>query len=309
MPFNFHATTVALGGQLESADRKTKYLSSQGSVSLPDSGGVGEATVENFSQDGISFYRAESRVFGNAFENRIFKTYANVSIYGLDIEGRIQADVLSATVTSINERSGDCPTESRIAFDANILGLVIDGQPIEVELETDLFRRNGTFAEYLGAFSKLPEAEVKKFADAYNWSFDECRTVTEGGTSFHVPAQCQTGLRASLVSKTTPELLSGQRPGITRQGFTLEVAGFGLIHLAEVLMIPGRRSVNLLRVERGKTLASLPLNRASMPAADAETGIRAFALTEASAESAAIISTGSYTVCRTEGNGTDFGSP
>jgi len=315
MPFNFHATTLALGGQLEGADRKARYISSQASVSLPTDGGVGESTVQDFEQDGISFYRAESRVFGNAFENRIFKTYANTSVYGLNIDDLIQVDVLSSTVTSINERVGDCATESKISFDVNIVGLVIDGLPIEVELETESFRRNATFGDYIGSFPKMTEAEVAKYAAAYNWSFNDCKTVTQQDglevTSYHVPAACQNGLRASVVCRTTPELRPGEVRGITRQGFTIEVANFGLIHLGEVLMIPGRRSINLLRIERGKTLASLPISRASLPAADAQPGIHAVAMTGTTAETASLVSPtgGSVTVCRTEGNGTDFGSP
>jgi hypothetical protein len=309
MAFSFHANTLAFGGQIEEPGRRPKYLSSQASVTLPTEGGVGEATVCDFEQDGISFYRAESRVFGNAFDDRIFTTFANVTVYGLDILGRIQADVLSTSVTSIHERVPGKISESQISFDVNILGLVIDGNPVHVEFDTEPYRRHGTFSAFTDSFMSLSEAEATRLATAYNWPLGECQTVTGGAKSFHVPARAMSGLRASVVRDTTPSLAAGTIPGVTRQGYTIEVAGFGLVHLGEVLLIPGRRSISALRVELGKTLGPV-MPRASLAVPDGEPRIHAVGLTETVAESASLATAGGgYTVARTEGNGTDYGFP
>ncbi|HKR65162.1 MAG TPA: hypothetical protein VJZ00_15635 [Thermoanaerobaculia bacterium] len=308
MGFTFHANTLAFGGQVEDAG-KTKYLPSQASVALPPGGGVGESTIADFNENGVSFYSAKSNVLGNSFEDKLYNTYANVTVTKLDIEGRIQADVLSSSVTSINRREGECLGESRISFDANIIGLVIDGHPIEIDFNPEPFRRHGTYAEFVESFKSMTEEQVTELAAAYNWPLDECVTIVEGVKNFHVPRRCTTGIRASLLRSTTPKLSPGEIPGITRRGFTIEVAGFGLIHLGEVLLKAGRRRVNLMRVELGKTLDGKTWGRVSMATGGDEPRLKAVALSDTTGEPVGLTSGGSgggYTLCSGEGNGTDF---
>jgi hypothetical protein len=310
MAFTFHANTLAFSGQLdEPSDRRTKYLPSQASVALPPEGGVGESTVQNYSEEGVSFYRAESRCFGNSFEDRIYNTFANVMVTGLDIRGVIQADVLNSSVTSVNRRERGSTTESRITIDANIVGLVINGHPIEVDLDTERFRRHATFTEFVNSFQTLSLEEMTELAAAYNWPLEECMTTKEENgvtvTTFHVPKRCSTGLRASLLRDTCPRLAEGEIPGIRREGFTIEVADFGLIHLGEVLIKAGRRRVNLLRVELGKTLEGKSTPRASLATAAAAPRIQAVALGEAPTQPS-LVRGGGFTLCSGEGNGTDF---
>jgi hypothetical protein len=312
MAFTFHANTLGFGGQIDRPGLKPTYLPSQASLTLPPGGGFGESSVSNYSEDGISFYRAESRVFGSAFHDTIFRTYAHVSVLGLDVQGRIQADVLSATVTSINQRENGCTTESRISFDATIVGLVIDGQPIDVEFDPEPFRTHGTFGEFVDSFKDLDEKTMAARASAYNWPLEECQTIGVGGKKeFHVPKRCSTGIRATLLKNTTPTLSRGLISGLTRQGFSIEVAGFGLVHIGEVLLKAGRRRVNLLRVELGKTLADLPSTRVSMPSGGDEPRLHAVAMTEGAPEPMALVTGGGidgggYTFASGEGNGTDF---
>ena len=125
-----------------------------------------------------------------------------------------------------------------------------------------------------------------------------------------MPRRCTTGIRASLLRRTTPALAPGEINGITRRGYTIEVAGFGLIHLGEVLLKAGRRRVNLLRVELNKTLdnkvmVTAPLAEAGgaprLVAAAMDTGAEPIALVAESGGSG-----GTYTFASGEGNGTDF---
>lgn len=313
MAFTFHANTLGFGGQIDKPGLKPLFLPSQASLTLPPSGGFGESSVNNYAEDGVSFYRAESRVFGSSFNDTIFKTYANVTVLGLDIQGRIQADVLSTTVTSINERKNGCTTESRISFDATMVGLVIDGQPIDVEFDPEPFRRYGTFDEFVQSFKGLDEQQMTERAAAYNWPIDECQTRVEGGRKeFHIPKRCSTGLRASLLRSTTPTLAPGLIHGVTRQGFSIEVSGLGLVHIGEVLLKAGRRRINLLRVELGKTLGDLPMKRVSMASGGDEPRMLAVGMTEGSADLVILngggggLDGGGYTFASGEGNGTDF---
>jgi hypothetical protein len=317
MAFSFHANTLAFGGQTEKAGTRN-FLASQASVTLPPEGGFGESAISNYSEDGVSFYRADSRVYGNSFENRLFKTYANVTVYGLNIAGLIKADVLSASITSINERVAGCTSESRISLNASIVGLVIHGVPYDVRLDTEPFLKYGTFSEFTDSVTRMDEREVRALAAAYNWPFEECRTVVKSLTAdapdqivYHVPERCRAGLRATLVQDIVPALAGDTTP-LKKQGFTVEVPGLGLVHLGEVLLTTGRRGINLLRVELGKTLEGTVEETAllsdSEPPSTGENRLHAVAMDEI-ADAFGGTSDGGYTVVHAVGNGTDFGPP
>ena len=305
MAFAFHANTLAFGGQ-RSEHGLRRLLPSQASVTLPPEGGFGESAIENYSEDGVSIYRAESRVYGSSYRNRLFKTYANVSVYGLDIAGMVQADVLSASITSINERVNDCTSESKISFDANIIGLVIAGEPYNVEIDTTPFSKHGTFGEFTSAFARMSEYEVRRTADAYNWPYEECVTEPLAGPKrFHVPERCKNGLRATIVRNITPAVTGGKLCP-PRQGFSIEVAGLGVLHLGEVQLTTGRRSINLLRVDLGQSLGGvMRIDEAVVE----ENAPRPMALALASAPEGDTPASGGYTVAHATGNGTDFGPP
>ncbi|HEU4888387.1 MAG TPA: hypothetical protein VFV49_10900 [Thermoanaerobaculia bacterium] len=298
MPFSFHANTLAFGGELDEGSKR-KLLPSQASVTLPQEGGFGESTVSNYYEEGISFYRAESRVYGNSFENTLFKTYANVTIYGLDIAGILKADVLSATITSINRRQGEWPTESEVSFDANIVGLVIGGVPYDVELDTAPFTKHRTFGEFANSVTQMSAAQAQQTAAAYNWSFQAMQTQTPN--VYQIPAAYANGIRATIVRDIKPAL-----PGyiaVPRKGFTLEVPNLGLVHLGEVLLTAGRRTINMLRIQPGMTLADLEIEPAPIDAAAPAPGALAIAAMEPESSDYTI------TVCNATGNGTDYGRP
>lgn len=308
MGFSFNANTLAIGGQIEARGNR-KLLLSKGSVTLPQEGGFGESVICDYSEEGVSFLRAESRVYGSNFRNKQFKTFANVTVYGLDLDGRVQVDVLSASITSINERlNGTGGGESRISFDASVVGLVIDGHPYNVGIDTKPYLDNGTFSEFTEAFTSMTAAEVEEKARAFNWSIEECQTDGR----FHVPQRCQNAVRASIVSKITPAL-AGDKPELRQQGFTIEVPNFGLLHLGEVMLTVGKRGINLLRVERGRTLEDLApvveIEEVSPESVTEEKRPTARALTEVPALAALGGTIGGYTVAHLTGNGTDFGPP
>jgi len=315
MSFSFHANTLAFGGHLEETGCARQFLPSQASVTLPPEGGFGESVIRDFCENGVSIYRAESRVFGNSFQNRLFKTYANVTVYGLDIAGLIQADVLSASITSINERVEGRTSESRISFDATIVGLVINGVPYDVQLDTVPFLKNGTFSEFTTAVAGMGEKEVRTLSAAYNWPYAECRTVRKSliegepeQVEHHVPERFNTGLRATLVKDIVPALRNDRNPPLNRQGFSVEVPGLGIVHLAEVLLTTGRRGINLLRVELGKKLDGTVIPDQSEPPSTGENRLRAVAMDETAAMDSGGLG-GGYTIVHAVGNGTDFGPP
>lgn len=316
MTFAFHANTLAFGGQVEESGR-TKYLPSQASVTLPPSGGIGETRVDDYNDGDISFLSATSYVSGDNVADMSYNTYANVTVSKLDIAKRVQVNVLNTIVKSENERVDGCVGESSITFGGDISGLVIDGHVIKVNFDFEPFAQNGKYADFVNSFTTMSEAEVREYAEAYNWDYNDCHTNTiEEGvevTRFHVPRNCTTGIRASLVRSTTPKLTRGEIAGIERKGFTIEVAGLGLLHLGEVLLKTGRRRVNMLRVELDKKLDGSTMSRASLRDAGGAPRLEATGVsteTEPLMLVAALPPSGggggSYTFASGEGNGTDF---
>lgn len=310
MGFSFHANTLAFGGQVEPAgSTRPKYLASEASVTLPPTGGIGEAVSGPYDNEGVSYLGARSYVTGSAVGRDAFNTYASVTVTELDIQGRIQAQVLNTTVTSMNRRDASgCIGESRIWFDANIIGLVIDGHLIEVDFNPEPFRRWGTFDEFVRAFPNMPPDEAKGLIDAYNWPIEECTDPASG--KYQIPSRCSTGIRASLLRSTTPALAPGEINGITRRGFTIEVAGFGLIHLGEVLLKAGRRRMNLMRVELNKTFDDKVMVSAPLAESGGAPRLVASGMDAAPDLIAAVPELGggggTYTFASGEGNGTDF---
>jgi hypothetical protein len=304
MGFSYHANTLAFGGQIDERGRR-KRLPSQASVTLPQDGGFGESCVSDYCEEGISFYRAESRVYGNSYRNKLFKTFANVTVYGLDLDGIVKADVLSATIISINERVNGCPGESRISFDASIVGLVIDGHPYDVELDTKPFREHGTFSAFTNAVTQMSPADFEAAAKAYDWT--PADWLSSG--RIQVPVRCQQALRASIVSKVTPAL-TGAKTRLRQQGFTVEVPNFGLLHLGEVMLTIGKRGINLLRVELGRTLEDLnAIESLEEVAAESLSDEPQSTVVQFAPLQSATIIDGGYTVANVSGNGTDFGPP
>lgn len=306
--FNYNAHTVAIGGQIEENHAK-RPLPSKASVTLAPDGGFGESCIDNYCEEGISIVHADSRVYGTSFKDkftgktRLFKTFASVTVYGLDLNGVVQADVVNASITSINERINGCPGESQISFDASIVGLVINGRPYDVELDVKPFRDHGTFSSFTQSITRMNADEVQAVANSYNWKLADMQTDDQ----FHVPKECQYGLRATIL-KNIKSGLSDAVPELNRVGYTIEVPNLGLLHLGEVLVLVGKRSINTIRVELGRKLADLvvePIDLEPMTVQRSE-GEQRFALAEARGGGGL---GGGYTVASVTGNGTDFGPP
>src|SRR5436309_13821209 len=75
----FNASAIGLGGVLTSPKRKV--IPSLASVALAPTGGEGSSIVTNYDDgDGISFDRAETRVWGSSHSGNIYATRADVMV-------------------------------------------------------------------------------------------------------------------------------------------------------------------------------------------------------------------------------------
>src|SRR4051794_26355669 len=157
----FNASAVGLGGVLTTPKRKV--IPSLASVALAPTGGEGCGLFTNYDDgDGISFDRAETRVFGSSNGN-VFATRADVMVNNLDVFHELQVESMWATVTSIREVLDDGSVlDRKFTFQAEFLGVRVNGQEIDVPVDTKLFDDNPSFEEFVKALGSADMAEYRK---------------------------------------------------------------------------------------------------------------------------------------------------
>ncbi|HET8923096.1 MAG TPA: hypothetical protein VFN26_08900 [Candidatus Acidoferrum sp.] len=210
----------------------------QAATSLPTTGGVGSARVENFRfNEHISFKAGYSHVSGSEkVENNkiIHTTMATAVIEGLNILDMVTADRIVARLSSSYE-SGQ---ESRILIlGSKFENLRVACCKIEVELHHELAFKLDTFEAIRNEFAN--NADFRKMAE----------------DPFHpgkLPEKIEPHgvVHCSLVKDIQP----AKCPGVLRyghHGHVLEVPDFGKVFLAEILFQHGRKTLTMLRVELG----------------------------------------------------------
>ncbi len=230
--YSFNASALGLGGVLSSGGVKTT-IPSLASVALAPTGGEGSAVVENYNANGISFTRAESRVFGTEVSANLYTTYSDVYITNLSIFDRLKIALMNATLSSTRDlNSSESSFDVRIAY----RGIAVDGQEVIPAIDADLcavptfdaFQRmigasTDSLAMYAGRFGLNPDVLQNAMGNPL---------IPVGGTlvkDFNAPA------------------------GITlaQNRTAIDVPGVGRAHFAEFLLKPGRRRINLLRIKIG----------------------------------------------------------
>src|SRR5947207_2733094 len=197
----FNASAIGLGGVLTSPKRK--IIPSLASVALAPTGGEGMGLITNYDDgDGISFDRAETRVFGSTNGDNIFATRADVLVNNLNVFNQLQVESMWATVTSIRQVIDNKVIDQKFTFQAEFLGVRINGQEIDVPVETKVFDDNPSYDGFVKALGRDDMADYRKLIGLDNAqtrslvrSADEdgprticCTAVsTKSQAGFHVP--------------------------------------------------------------------------------------------------------------------------
>jgi hypothetical protein len=228
--YHYHANALGLGGVLKDDRDVTKVVPSLASVALADSGGEGFVEITNYDKDGVSFSHASCRVIGYDSAYKTFTTSSDVYVTNLNLFGRVKAAILQTSISSTREVTGDSTTESdpdkaQFSMHSMIRGLTIDGVEVIPQFDLELSEWP-TFAAFGKAYAKRLGVSKKSLA---------------------ARAPKTQSIRASFVNALQGP--AGQLPG-----FKLPVANFGTIHFGELIVKPGTRRVNLLRVKFDSTL-------------------------------------------------------
>ena len=123
----FHAQVIAIGGDAPTA----------GAVALAPAGGEGNASVEHYDANGISFDQAMSSVRGTD-DGRVAVTTAAVTLRNVDILGRVHIDEISARI--VGRHAHGAPEAEMTIDNLRLQNVVVDGR--HIVLQPDALRLN-----------------------------------------------------------------------------------------------------------------------------------------------------------------------
>ena len=284
MEFTYNASALGAGGVFRS-QHITTVIPSLASVALAPTGGEGKSIVSNYFSEELSFAHAETRVSGKRTGRDTFTTYTYVFIKDLRVFDKLAIGELRGTVTSIHsDRDGDGDDDHDFQLEASYRDVRAAGHEVVPSIDVCVgslkrYRQlrdviNPRLAQNLPPGLIAP-ADTQALAERFNTASPQqlAKLVDE-----------RRALHGSLVEK-----VHGRVNGRHHKVF---VDGLGTVRFGELMLKPGRRRVNLLRITFGQndTFEPLPEN------------VEAFALENA--ESTSPPDEGSMTIASVEGNGT-----
>lgn len=264
--YGFNASAVAFGGVIKPPKvKKSKSIRGVGSVALAPAGGISEAFTKRYREDGISFRNALSKVEGVVESDTIFTTTSTVSLEKLDVFGRVKCEAMEAVIKSRRTAGEPDPVFTISAF---FEGLCVADADVKTPLNFGLFKQIPTYSRFVEFFSDLEN--MRKFGKSFGWLKEGEEPDTDMiAAARNDPAALTEPIRCSLL---TTNVVKENDETFKQDGYTLIVKGFGKIHLAEVLIKPSLRRINMLRLEVQKPGTDGTTTRKSAAAARGGTG-------------------------------------
>jgi hypothetical protein len=239
-PFFYHANAHAFSGHLT---RPIDHLIEvQAGITLPTTGGHGSARVENFRfNEQISFKAGYSQVSGSEKFVKdgdrvkcIHTTLASAVVEGLNILDIVTADRVVSRLASSYE-SGEEPES--VWLGSRFENLHIAGCKIDVELHHEFLPKLKTFALARTEFEN--NEEFRKMADSPLGLWKLPKRIEPHGV-----------ICCSLVKTLKPAKCPGVEH-LGHHGHVLVVPEFGKIHLAELMITHGSKTLTMIRFELG----------------------------------------------------------
>jgi hypothetical protein len=293
MEFSYNASAVAAGGVIALANGRTVVVPSIASVALSPSGGEGTTIARNFYSDELSFSYAQTHVEGYRIAENTFLTRTNVCITNLRVLNALSIASIQATVTSmrrVNDPADPADDDHEFDLEASYYG---------VETVNDA---NGPCA--IAPLVNISMRNVKRYGDVSNLLaarpniaelFDSTRAKLAAALDAKAP------VLGSLVDHVDhgPSARVFRAPGKPHK---LVIPGVGVARFGEVMLKPGRRRVNLLRIKLGEDAQRELVADNEETQAEAREEMRAMLL-EGPEDDPSQYSGGSMTFGSVEGNG------
>jgi hypothetical protein len=216
-------------------------IPTQAAAVIAPTGGESFDRVRNFDyHHQITFDEAIAHVVGSQDPDQTFNTVATAIVRNINFLGMVHAEMVVANVTSIHKPSagdGDTIPESHVKLTGSFIrGLIVAGQELKLQIDTEPFAEHSTFPPFRGAkhgrcytHGDLKEATV---VTSIVKSIEGCKAIGKN--------------ERDQIDKPDYQL-----PGVRCFENIIFVPHFGKIHLGEVIVERGYRRLNMLRIELG----------------------------------------------------------
>jgi len=240
--FVFRGNAVGAAGHIHKPEDLIIWV--QGSSTLPVIGGYSRDIAERVKfSDVLSVEHVRTQATGDFNQKeKAYTTLTNSVVKGLNVNSRLTADSLEATLTSSHPEGGGEP--SIVPTGTEIINLRLDGYPVNVTLDTDLFTKYATRESLSRAFSS-DAAFHKRYGHRFQTSEQDKkgklakREIPEAG------GYIVTSLVADIQTKHPKAVVSGN---------VITLNGFGRIFLGELLIASESRRLTLVRLKLGSPI-------------------------------------------------------
>jgi hypothetical protein len=255
--FLYHAHGSAIGGSITAPF--TASIASNSATSLPVIGGFASAKDGAYQlKDVISFKSAHTYVSGIRTDDGAYNSVVTCVVEGLNILHVITADAIIGRVSS-NHKDGGAP--EIIPCGSTFENLKIAGQPLQVDLNHDVFVQNPTHSALLSYFESTSKANKGKNAPKarYDWGLSSEKIppglakgmLMEPGAGW---SKSNGVLHTSLVKQVRPA-----GPGDSAEelpyAYAIHIPHVGNLYLGEVFSSGDTKRLTMLRVELGSPFA------------------------------------------------------
>jgi hypothetical protein len=260
--FLYHAHGLALGGTITQPFKAE--IESHAATSLPIIGGFASAKMENYRLREIVSYRsAHSYVSGIQTDDGTH-TVASCTIEGLNILDVITADAIVGRLSSKHADSGQ---PEIITLGSSFVNLKIAGQPVQVDLDNDLFTAHPTYDKlvtYLDPQGKQGKGGAKakppaKVRYAWGQSNDQPSQQLEKGMLIPTGADSHLAngvLHTSLVKQVRP-VGSNNSAEELPYAYAIQIPHVGRVYLGELFVSADSKRLTMLRVELGSPVVAV----------------------------------------------------
>lgn len=252
--FLYHAHGSAIGGTITQPFKAE--ITCGAATSLPIIGGFASAKNEAYQlKDVISFQSAHTYVSGIPTDDGAQHSVVTCVVEGLNILNVITADAIIGRVSS---KHADGRQPEIIPLGSSFENLKIAGQPLQVDLNHDLFIQNPTHSALLNHY----ESASKKNKDGknapkarYHWGLADEKVppalakgmLMEPGVGWH---KSNGVLHTSLVKQVRPVGLGTSAEELS-YAYAIHIPHVGNLYLAELFSSADTKRLTMLRLELG----------------------------------------------------------
>jgi hypothetical protein len=243
--FVFRGNAVGAAGHIHRPEDLIIWV--QGAGSLPAIGGYSRSSVDRVKfGDVLSVENIRTQSTGDFSEaQKAYTTLTNSVVRGVNVNGRLTADSLEATLTSTHPVDGSEP--SIVSTGTVIKNLRLDGHPINVTVDNDLFTKYSTRESLARAFSS-DDAFYKRHGNRFQTS-EKDKDKNKKTTGKRQIPEVSGYIVTSIVSD-----VQTKHPKAAVAGNVITLNGLGRIFLGELLITSASRRLTLLRLKLGSEI-------------------------------------------------------